>query len=59
MEINIIVIYLLLVVGITLASLMCILLIIRVFDDLECLKFKKQKNDLEYLKQLKQYQEDI
>jgi hypothetical protein len=58
MEINIIVIYLLLVVGITLASLMCILLIIRVFDDLECLKFKKQKNDLEYLKQLKQYQED-
>jgi hypothetical protein len=29
-----------------------------VFDDLECLKFKKQKNDLEYLKQLKQYQED-
>jgi hypothetical protein len=59
MEINIIVIYLLLVVGITLASLMCILLIIRVFDDLECLKFKKQKNDLEYLKQIKQYQEDI
>jgi hypothetical protein len=59
MEINIIVIYLLLVVGITLASLMCILLLIRVFDDLECLKFKKQKNDLEYLKQLKQYQEDI
>jgi hypothetical protein len=59
MEINIIVIYLLLVVGITLASLMCILLIIRVFDDLECLKFRKQKNDLEYLKQLKQYQEDI
>jgi hypothetical protein len=58
MEINIIVIYLLLVVGITLASLMCILLIIRVFDDLECLKFKKQKNDLEYLKQIKQYQED-
>jgi hypothetical protein len=58
MEINIIVIYLLLVVGITLASLMCILLLIRVFDDLECLKFKKQKNDLEYLKQLKQYQED-
>jgi hypothetical protein len=58
MEINIIVIYLLLVVGITLASLMCILLVIRVFDDLECLKFKKQKNDLEYLKQLKQYQED-
>jgi hypothetical protein len=59
MEINIIVIYLLLVVGITLASLMCILLLIRVFDDLECLKFKKQKNDLEYLKQIKQYQEDI
>jgi hypothetical protein len=59
MEINIIVIYLLLVVGITLASLMCILLIIRVFDDLECLKFKKQKNDLEYLKQIKQYQEDV
>ena len=59
MEINIIVIYLLLIVGITLASLMCILLIIRVFDDLECLKFKKQKNDLEYLKQIKQYQEDI
>jgi hypothetical protein len=59
MEINIIVIYLLLVVGITLASLMCILLIIRVFDDLECLKFRKQKNDLEYLKQIKQYQEDI
>jgi hypothetical protein len=58
MEINIIVIYLLLVVGITLASLMCILLIIRVFDDLECLKFRKQKNDLEYLKQIKQYQED-
>ena len=58
MEINIIVIYLLLIVGITLASLMCILLIIRVFDDLECLKFRKQKNDLEYLKQLKQYQED-
>jgi hypothetical protein len=58
MEINIIVIYLLLVVGITLASLMCILLLIRVFDDLECLKFKKQKNDLEYLKQIKQYQED-
>jgi hypothetical protein len=58
MEINIIVIYLLLIVGITLASLMCILLLIRVFDDLECLKFKKQKNDLEYLKQLKQYQED-
>ena len=58
MEINIIVIYLLLIVGITLASLMCILLIIRVFDDLECLKFKKQKNDLEYLKQIKQYQED-
>jgi hypothetical protein len=50
MEINIIVIYLLLIVGITLASLMCILLIIRVFDDLECLKFKKQKNDLEYSK---------
>jgi hypothetical protein len=59
MEINIIVIYLLLVVGITLASLMCILLLIRVFDDLECLKFKKQKNDLEYLKQIKQYQEDV
>ena len=59
MEINIIVIYLLLVVGITLASLMCILLIIRVFDDLECIKFKKQKNDLEYLKQIKQYQEDV
>jgi hypothetical protein len=59
MEINIIVIYLLLIVGITLASLMCILLLIRVFDDLECLKFRKQKNDLEYLKQLKQYQEDI
>ena len=59
MEINIIVIYLLLVVGITLASLMCILLIIRVFDDLECLKLKKQKNDLEYLKQIKQYQEDV
>jgi hypothetical protein len=59
MEINIIVIYLLLIVGITLASLMCILLLIRVFDDLECLKFKKQKNDLEYLKQIKQYQEDI
>jgi hypothetical protein len=59
MEINIIVIYLLLVVGITLASLMCILLIIRVFDDLECLKFKKQKNDLEYLKQIKRYQEDV
>ena len=59
MEINIIVIYLLLVVGITLASLMCILLLIRVFDDLECLKFKKQKNDLEYLKQIKQYQDDI
>jgi hypothetical protein len=59
MEINIIVIYLLIVVGITLASLMCILLIIRVFDDLECLKFRKQKNDLEYLKQIKQYQEDI
>jgi hypothetical protein len=59
MEINIIVIYLLLIVGITLASLMCILLIIRVFDDLECLKFKKQKNDLEYLKQIKQYQEDV
>jgi hypothetical protein len=59
MEINIIVIYLLLVVGITLASLMCILLLIRVFDDLECLKFRKQKNDLEYLKQIKQYQEDI
>jgi hypothetical protein len=58
MEINIIVIYLLLIVGITLASLMCILLFIRVFDDLECLKFKKQKNDLEYLKQLKQYEED-
>ena len=58
MEINIIVIYLLLIVGITLASLMCILLLIRVFDDLECLKFKKQKNDLEYLKQLKQYEED-
>jgi hypothetical protein len=58
MEINIIVIYLLLIVGITLASIMCILLLIRVFDDLECLKFKKQKNDLEYLKQLKQYQED-
>jgi hypothetical protein len=58
MEINIIVIYLLLIVGITLASLMCILLLIRVFDDLECLKFKKQKNDLEYLKQIKQYQED-
>ena len=58
MEINIIVIYLLLIVGITLASLMCILLLIRVFDDLDCLKFKKQKNDLEYLKQLKQYQED-
>jgi hypothetical protein len=59
MEINIIVIYLLLIVGITLASLMCILLLIRVFDDLECLKFRKQKNDLEYLKQIKQYQEDI
>lgn len=59
MEINIIVIYLLLIVGITLASLMCILLLIRVFDDLECLKFKKQKNDLEYLKQIKQYQEDV
>ena len=59
MEINIIVIYLLLIVGITLASLMCILLLIRVFDDLECLKFKKQKNDLDYLKQIKQYQEDI
>ena len=58
MEINIIVINLLLILGITLASLMCILLLIRVFDDLECLKFKKQKNDLEYLKQLKQYQED-
>jgi len=54
-ELNIILMNVAIITIVMIMSILCILLLVRVFDDIECLRHRKQKNELEYLENLKKY----